>query len=225
MNGYVKEELVSAARTLPADFLIVGSHGQGELSIFLLGSISRALIQSAPCAVRISRYKESNGSHSKRPFNVLVALDESEHSKHTMKHVLASHFPAGSKFKCITVIPRVTGPLIPESKEQKEKRLFQHEELRRQCAGWLENCVEQINTTFGADSASCEVLSGDPRERIIDFAMRWPADLITLGSHGRKILSPLVLGSTAETVATHAPCSVEVTRAPGEHHQKLQILL
>ena len=225
LDGYTQEELVSAAQTLPADLLIVGSHGRGGLSLILLGSVSRALIQSAPCAVRISRIQENGGSKPGSTFNVLLPLDESGHSKHTMQHVLASHFPSGVKFKCITIIPRVTAPLIPETKEHKEERLFHHEELRRQAHGWLENCVDQLDTKFGAGSASCEVLSGDSRERIIEHAKEWPANLIMLGSHGRKMLNRLVLGSTAETVAAHAPCSVEITRAPGEYHKKTHIIM
>lgn len=212
MEGYIKEELVAAAQSLPADLLIVGSHGRGGFSLWLLGSTSRALIQSAPCAVRISRSTEHGSSKPESPFNVLVALDESDHSKHTMKHVLESHFPPAVKFKCITVIPHVKNRLVPETEQHKEERLFHHEESRRLAHGWLESCVDQLSTKFGAGSASCEVLSGDARERIIQCAKEWPADQIMLGSHGRKMLNRLVLGSTAETVATYAPCSVEITR-------------
>jgi universal stress protein A len=38
------------------------------------------------------------------------------------------------------------------------------------------------------------------------------ADLIILGSHGRRGVDRWLLGSVAEAVARHAPCSVEIVR-------------
>jgi K+-sensing histidine kinase KdpD len=57
---------------------------------------------------------------------------------------------------------------------------------------------------------------GDPKSRIIDLATEWHADLIVLGSHGRKSLNRFLMGSVSEAVARHAPCSVEIVRIPTE---------
>jgi nucleotide-binding universal stress UspA family protein len=53
---------------------------------------------------------------------------------------------------------------------------------------------------------------GDPRSKIIDTAKEWHADLIVLGSHGRKGLDRFLMGSVSEAVARHAPCSVQIVR-------------
>jgi nucleotide-binding universal stress UspA family protein len=55
---------------------------------------------------------------------------------------------------------------------------------------------------------------GDPKSTIIDVASEWNADLIVLGSHGRKGLDRYLMGSVAESVARHANCSVEIVRLP-----------
>jgi nucleotide-binding universal stress UspA family protein len=44
------------------------------------------------------------------------------------------------------------------------------------------------------------------------MAAEWPADTIVLGSHGRKGLERLLLGSVSYNLVRHAPCSVEVVR-------------
>jgi nucleotide-binding universal stress UspA family protein len=49
-------------------------------------------------------------------------------------------------------------------------------------------------------------------EHIIEKAKKANADLIAVGSHGRKGLSKMLLGSVAEKVARNAPCSVLITR-------------
>ena len=55
---------------------------------------------------------------------------------------------------------------------------------------------------------------GDIRERIIDSAEEWGADLIVVGSHGRSGIPRLLLGSVAEFVGRHTKCSVEILRRP-----------
>lgn len=58
------------------------------------------------------------------------------------------------------------------------------------------------------------VVQGDPRSRIVDVAAEWKADLIVVGSHGRKGLERFLMGSVSDAVVHHAPCSVTVVR-PG----------
>ena len=55
--------------------------------------------------------------------------------------------------------------------------------------------------------------TGDPATEIVTAAREWPADLIVLGSHGRKGVSRLLIGSVAEAVTRRAPCPVLVVRA------------
>ena len=54
----------------------------------------------------------------------------------------------------------------------------------------------------------------DPRHAIVEAAREWPADVIVMGSHGRRGVDRLLLGSVAESVVRHAPCSVDIVRMP-----------
>ena len=49
---------------------------------------------------------------------------------------------------------------------------------------------------------------GQPDHEIVKFAQDWGADLIVVGSHGRRGLNELVLGSVSNYVLHHVSCSV-----------------
>jgi nucleotide-binding universal stress UspA family protein len=51
-----------------------------------------------------------------------------------------------------------------------------------------------------------------PDQAIIDAAKALPADLIVMGSHGRRGVSALLLGSVAQKVLTHCDVPVLVVR-------------
>lgn len=56
------------------------------------------------------------------------------------------------------------------------------------------------------------VMEGDPREVIHAAAEKLGVDLIVMGTHGRRGLARLFLGSVAEDVSRRAPCPVLLVR-------------
>lgn len=57
------------------------------------------------------------------------------------------------------------------------------------------------------------VISGDPAEQLLNTARGLEADLIVMGTHGRKGLNRLVLGSVAERVVRESPVPVLTAHA------------
>jgi nucleotide-binding universal stress UspA family protein len=51
-------------------------------------------------------------------------------------------------------------------------------------------------------------------ELIISEAAAWPADLIVLGTHGRRGIGRVMLGSSAENVLRRSPVQVLLVRSP-----------
>jgi nucleotide-binding universal stress UspA family protein len=54
---------------------------------------------------------------------------------------------------------------------------------------------------------------GSPASEIVKAAKEWQADLIVIGSHGRRGVTRALVGSVAEGIVRHAPCPVLVVRA------------
>lgn len=77
---------------------------------------------------------------------------------------------------------------------------------------------------FKGFRTSVSTPDADPRHAIVETARDWPADVIVIGSHGRRGFDRLLLGSVAESVVRHAPCSVDLVRVPlaGTEREALQ---
>jgi nucleotide-binding universal stress UspA family protein len=84
-------------------------------------------------------------------------------------------------------------------------RLPQARELVDRAAKTLASAGFKVTTS---------VATGDARSVILDDAAEWHADLIVLGSHGRKGPGRFFLGSASEAIARHARCSVQIVRIP-----------
>ncbi|HVB98948.1 MAG TPA: universal stress protein [Candidatus Dormibacteraeota bacterium] len=140
---------------------------------------------------------------------ILLAIDDSAFSQ-TATETLVAQLPKEDTEVLvlhvvepisISVPPEMASGYYPELNDQAEKgqKLVEGAVQALQAAGF---------------KATSRVEKGDPRSAILDQAAAWPADLIVLGSHGRRGLIRFLLGSVAEAVARHARCSVEIVRMP-----------
>ena len=143
---------------------------------------------------------------------ILLAVDDSKFSDAALQVVIAQIPPQGTEVLVLHVVepitlsppPQMSAGYAPEleSRVKDGRELVEREAQRLRTAG------------FKADGA---VENGDIREKIIDAAAEWRADLIVMGSHGRRGVQRFLLGSVAEHVARHAQCSVEIVRIPVAH--------
>lgn len=67
-----------------------------------------------------------------------------------------------------------------------------------------------IKNVFSDYPITRYILEGEPCEKILSFATDWSADMLILGTHGRKGLSRLLLGSIAEKVLKHSHLPVMI---------------
>ena len=70
----------------------------------------------------------------------------------------------------------------------------------QELAEFLEAEVPRVQTTP-------RIRSGDAAYEIVREAQEWEADVIVLGTHGRRGARRVFLGSVAETVLRYTPCA------------------
>jgi len=137
---------------------------------------------------------------------ILIAVDGSEPSEAALRKVREMVWPPGSTVRVLSAaFDPVVVPEVGAVDYARAKEALHHE---------AEQVVSRAAKSLGGSSAAVEpvVRSGDPRLAILDEAAAWEADLIVVGSHGRTGLKRMLMGSVAEYIVRHAPCSVEVAR-------------
>jgi nucleotide-binding universal stress UspA family protein len=140
---------------------------------------------------------------------ILLPVDGSAPAQEALDEVARRPWPMPSSVRVLSVVRPYAPPAIefvPGTFTLQEV-LEQHQIEAEQIAARAADRLAQ--TGLSVDTA---VRQGDPRAAIVDEATEWGADLIVIGSHGHTGLKRLLLGSVAQAVVAHAPCSVEVAR-------------
>lgn len=155
---------------------------------------------------------KASNSTEVRPFRVLAGIDLSPESRGVLRRALAlANAEAGGEVHAASVADqsRVTLGLYDAGKavtlSDAASRL--HE--------LTTGVVEEL--TAGASPVNVRrvvthLLDGEPAQELVWLAAHIDADLIVVGTHGRRGISRVLLGSVAERVVRLAGCPVCVVR-------------
>ena len=216
--GFPRNKIAAYAKKWEAHLVMVGSHGQGAIARFLLGSVAQGVLRTATCSVEIVRQTAAALPASSHAMKILLATDGSDFSTAAAQSVADRPWPAGSQIRILSIaeLPIFENPMGASSLSAIYPATLL-EELLESARKRAEDAVEDGRKILLG--RSLKVLDskpapiGDPRILLLDLAKEWKADLIVLGSHGRRGMDRILMGSVSESVAVHAHCSVEVVRA------------
>ena len=142
---------------------------------------------------------------------ILLALDGSKFSEAATNIVITQIKAKDTKVHLLHVVDPFPARLAGNKGSQETPDFVAARlEQRDYAKELLSRATEKLRSAgFEVTSA---VEEGDARDAILNHAERWRADLIVVGSHGRKGLDRFLIGSVSEAVARHARCSVEIVR-------------
>ncbi len=132
--------------------------------------------------------------------HIVVPTDFSEISQRALEYAKAIAKPANSELLLVHVNPPVDFITPPEAAwvDQSEVQSLQEEQL------------EQSGAALRSEGFRARAISvtGSLYAELLSAVKQYKADLIVLGTHGKKGLERLLLGSDAEAVLRHAGCPV-----------------
>jgi len=140
---------------------------------------------------------------------VLVGIDDSKFSENLVRALVTQFRTENAEILALHVLQPVEPVAPPEMAQGYAPEL---DDQQKPAFALLERIEVELRRAGFRVQTSVKI--GDVRETIIETAVQWHADLILVGSHGKRDVQSFLLGSVAESVARHAKCSVEIVRTP-----------
>ena len=205
--------ILKRARDLPADLIVMGTHGTSGFEHLVLGSVAEKVLRKAPCPV-LTVPPRTRG-HARIPFERLIcAVDFSSASLGAVQFAVSLAESSGAQLMLLyslewpwTEPPAPAGDDLPRQQAVAlaEFRNYSHAQAKARLESLIPDSIPGLRVT------TC-VRDGKATDRILETAAQGPADLIVLGVGKRSAVDLAFLGSTANHVVRAAPCPVLTVR-------------
>jgi nucleotide-binding universal stress UspA family protein len=207
-GGSAFDEICRVAQNIPADLIVMPTHGRTGLKHVFLGSTAERIVQHSPCPVFVVREKKRRSKtgplHSIN--TILVPVDFSDCSREGLHYAIgfANEFGARIILLHATYLGYIYSSEgtaiydIPGLQKAARKNAQRH----------MRQLVRAVN--FGGVKFETAFTDGSPALDICVFAKDHDVDLIVTSTHGLTGFQHVLIGSIAEKVVRHASCSVLV---------------
>lgn len=206
--------ILRAAERLGSDLIVIGSHGSGGFERLILGSTAKRLLSQSHVPVLVVR-----GEHSflDASGTVLVAIDGSEQSQRAANVAADLAKAIGVGVTMATVVSEPDEPgmgathwglPIPLPLTDGQRRDYR-QALNTQAAKLLKP-AEDAAVARGIRPESKVLFARHPADGIVEAAQG--CDLIVMGSHGRRGLGYMALGSVAHEIVTRSDRPVLIVK-------------
>jgi nucleotide-binding universal stress UspA family protein len=211
--GQPADHILDRASTLPADLIVMGTHGASGFEHLVLGSVTEKVVRKARSPVlTVPPHAEGR---SPLPFTrLLCAVDFSDASLSAVESALSLARESGA---CLTLLHVLEWPWHepppPAIDELPAAQAAALAEFRR----YLEESALKRLESLVPDSdpvsrVTTRLRNGKPHVQILDVAAGEHSDLIVIGVHGRNALDEVLFGSTTNQIVRRAACPVLTLR-------------
>ncbi len=205
--GIPSQAVQTVAQSTAADLVVVGTHGRTGLDHILIGSTAERVVRMAPCPVLAVKVdKGGSGAATiggiKR---IVVPIDLSGCSLDALEYAAQFAKQVGASVTILHAMEPVAYGLdfsLSHAKEWKRQREYLEERL-----AVLSACL----TSAGVKTDHV-LKPGVPADSITSYVTQHHYDLMIMGTHGRRGISQLLVGSIAGAMLRHAPCPVLTVR-------------
>jgi nucleotide-binding universal stress UspA family protein len=225
--GNPRKTISRCAEEWRSDLVLVGSLGLNVLERLALGSTVRAVLRRSKCSVEIVRAPKNETSTEDHRKRILLATDGSEFAKSAVKAVASETWARDTEIKIISVPEFALW--LGEYPYFQRTQVEELDQSALDAANAAATQAKEILSITGLTVTTEVPVDRDaPAKTILETAKEWNADLVVLGSHGRRGFDRWAIGSVSESLAMDAHCSVEVVRiavsaevneCEGENHE------
>lgn len=197
--GDVTKEIIKIARSWKADRLIAGSQGKEKFHLHILGSVAELLFHHIEIPVL------AIGPH---------ALPDKDPAKDRMRIVFATRLDRDSRRMAEFALGVAEKHRADISLLYVAPAIAQGHPTAARVTGYAERMLKNLLDIGPLKKCrpSCEVLHGEPAQKIVNHARRHSADMIVLGVSPHCAFDARFVPGTAYRVLCEAPCPVLVLK-------------
>jgi nucleotide-binding universal stress UspA family protein len=209
-EGDVVSEIQRLAEAMPADLIVMGTHGRRGYERWLLGSVTERVLRSVTCPVlTVPRAAAETAVPPTKWTTILCPVDFSPSSTAALQYALTFAQQADAQLVLLHVV---------EWFLDQAALAGVNPELARYYRALRDEAHERLDALVPAEARDwCRVETaiegGRPYERILQAAERRAASLVVIGAQGRGGARLAVFGSTTQHVVRGATCPVLSVRA------------
>lgn len=206
-SGPPASAILACAKTLPADLIVMGTHGATGFEHLMLGSVTEKVLRRATCPVMTVPPRAR--STARLPFaHVLCTLDFSPSSEAALELAFSIAQEADAELSLLHVLEWANDQPLSQLKYiAPEYHACREQDARARLAQLVPDAVRDWCTP------TVHVAHGKPHEEILAFAGRQQADVIIMGVQGRNAVDVMLFGSTTNQVVRRATCPVLTRRS------------
>ena len=202
------DAIVDRAVAMPADLLVMGTHGRRGFDRLLLGSVTERVLRQSPCPVLTVPPHAPERAPRVRLQQILCAVDFSPASLQALGFALDIARQGGGRLTVLHVVEWLPG---------EEPRTYEHfnvPEFRRYLTDDARQRLRaQVPAAARAEIEVEEVVAtGRAYREVLASAAERAADLIVMGAQGRGAVGLALFGSTTQQVVRAAGCAVLTVR-------------
>jgi nucleotide-binding universal stress UspA family protein len=143
---------------------------------------------------------------------ILVPVDGSPTSDLGLAEAIKLAKLTGAQLRLMHAVDMLSLSLAPEAGMAATPSLF--ELLREGGQAILTRAKAELDKSgVAGDTVLADTLRGRVCDLVVDEAQRWGAELIVIGTHGRRGVGRLLMGSDAEQILRLSPVPVLLVRA------------
>ncbi|OGU45199.1 MAG: hypothetical protein A2199_11075 [Hydrogenophilales bacterium RIFOXYA1_FULL_63_33] len=146
---------------------------------------------------------------------ILVAVDESETSLHALKHAIELARTLSASLRMIHVLDMSWLPIGPEMAIDTAALSAARRSVGENVIAAARETAQQAGFEAEAGLTETETPIQQVAEVIARETSRWGADLVVMGTHGRRGFQHLMLGSVAERMVRLSSGPVLLIPSPG----------
>jgi nucleotide-binding universal stress UspA family protein len=203
-QGHPAERIMALAREVHADLIVLGSHGEGGVTSWNLGSTVQQILSVARVSVLVARSTSAHPSVVS-PKRILVPLDGALRTESVLPTVARIAEAHGAEVLLVHVVPEPQPTAVLRATEDLELARELATRLELRATRYLEHLRNQLAREIKS-VRTLVIRHADERQSLLELAQREQADLIVLSAHGSTCNPARPFGSVTAHLLTH--CTV-----------------